>query len=72
MSRRTRQPPTVNDELRRLQRTMAVLVCMQAAAAEGTEADLGDALAVVVALVAESLAGLDRLEASDGEVRRGQ
>lgn len=65
MSRRTRQQPTVNDELRRLQRTMAVLVCMQAAADEGTEADMGDALAVVVALVAESLQGLDRLEARE-------
>lgn len=66
MKRRTRKPPpTINDELRRLQRTMAVLVCLQAAAEEGTEADMGDALAVVVALVAESLAGLDRLEAQE-------
>lgn len=63
--------PTINDELRRLQRTMALLVCVQAAAAEGTDADLGDALAIVVALVAESLAGLDRLEASS-EVRDGR
>lgn len=53
---------TINDEIRRLQRTMAVLVCIQAAAAEDTEADLSDALAVVVALVDESLRGLDRLE----------
>lgn len=65
MKRRTRKPPpTINDELRRLQRTMAVLVCLQAAAEEGTEADMGDALAVVVALVAESLRGLDQLEAT--------
>ena len=63
----------INDEIRRLQRTMAVLVCIQAAAAEDTEADLGDALAVVVALVDESLRGLDRLEASsDREVPDGR
>lgn len=55
---------TINDEIRRLQRTLSVLVCIQAAAAEGTDADLGDALAVVVALVTESLAGLDQLEAA--------
>ena len=64
---------TINDEIRRLQRTMAVLVCIQAAAAEDTEADLGDALAVVVALVGDSLQGLDRLEASsDREVPDGR
>ena len=63
----------INDEIRRLQRTMAVLVCIQAAAAEDTEADLGDALAVVVALVGDSLQGLDRLEASsDREVPDGR
>lgn len=55
---------TINDEIRRLQRTMALLVCIKAAAAEDTKADLGDALAVVVALVDESLRGLDRLEMS--------
>jgi hypothetical protein len=55
--------PDINTEIRRLQRTLAVLVCIQAAAAEGTDADLGDALTVVVALVSESLAALDRLEA---------
>jgi hypothetical protein len=64
---------TINDEIRRLQRTMAVLVCIQAAAAEDTEADLGDALAVIVALVGDSLRGLDRLEASgDREVPDGR
>ena len=64
---------TINDEIRRLQRTMALLVCIQAAAAEDTEADLGDALAVVVALVGDSLQGLDRLEASsDREVPDGR
>ena len=55
---------TINAEIRRLQRTMALLVCIQTAAAEDTEADLGDALAVIVALVEDSLQGLDRLEAS--------
>jgi hypothetical protein len=70
---RSRNVPTVNDEIRRLQRTMAVLVCIQAAAAEDTEADLGDALAVIVALVGDSLQGLDRLEASsDREVPDGR
>lgn len=43
--------------LRRLQKTMALLVCMQAAAEEGADTDLGDALAIVVALVGESLRG---------------
>ena len=57
---------TINDEIRRLQRTMAVLVCIQAAAADDTEADLGDALAVIVGLVEDSLQGLDRFEASGG------
>lgn len=65
--------PTINDEIRRLQRTMAVLVCLQAAADEGTEADMGDALAIVVGLVAESLRGLDRLEvATDEETTHGR
>jgi hypothetical protein len=64
--------PDINDELRRLQKTMAVLICLQAAAAEDTEADMGDALLVVIGLVAESLAGLDKLETSIGtEVRHG-
>lgn len=61
--------PDINAELRRLQKTMAVLICLQAAAEEGTEADMADALAVVVALVRESLASLDRLEASPGGVK---
>jgi hypothetical protein len=70
---RKRSMLTINDEIRRLQRTMAVLVCIQAAAADDTEADLGDALAVVVALVGDSLQGLDRLEASsDREVSDGR
>lgn len=60
------KPDLLNTEIRRLQRTLAVLVCMQVAAAEGTDADLGDALSVVVALVEESLAGLDRLEVTNG------
>jgi hypothetical protein len=54
--------PNINTEIRRLQRTVAVLICLQAAAEEGTDADMGDALAVVVALVNEWLAALDRLE----------
>jgi len=63
MSRR-KPGTTLNDEIRRLQRTMAVLVCLQAAAEEDTDADMGDALAVLVELLDESLTGLDRLELS--------
>jgi hypothetical protein len=59
-------PTTVNDEMRRLQKLLAVLVCIQAAAEEGTDFDVGDALAVVVALVDETLRGLDRLEVAHG------
>ena len=60
MSRR--KPGAINDETRRLQKVLAVLIALQAAADEGTDFDVGDALAVVIPLVAESLAGLDRLE----------
>lgn len=61
MSRR--KPATLNDELRRLQKVLAVLIAIQVAAQEGTVFDIADALAVVVPLVNETLAGLDRLEA---------
>lgn len=59
-----RKPATVNDEMRRLQKVLAVLIALQAAAEEGTDFDVADALAVVIPLVNETLAGLDRLEVS--------
>lgn len=55
----------INDEMRRLQKVLAVLIALQAAAEEGTEFDVGDALAVVIPLLHESLAGLDRIEVQD-------
>lgn len=57
-----RKPTTINDETRRLQKVLAVLIALQAAAEEGADFDVGDALAVVIPLLNESLAGLDRLE----------
>lgn len=63
MSRR-RKPPILNDEIRRLQQTMAVLIACQAAAAEGAEFDIADALMVVCGRVEASLRGLDQIEAS--------
>jgi hypothetical protein len=60
--RRRQGLTTLNDELRRLQRTMAILIACQAAAEEGAKFDMADALTVIVALIAESLAGLDGLE----------
>lgn len=59
-----RKPTTINDEMRRLQKVLAVLIALQAAAEGGAGFDIGDALAVVIPLVNESLAGLDRLEAT--------
>jgi hypothetical protein len=55
----------INDEMRRLQKARAVLSAIQAAAEDGAEFDVGDALAVVVALIDGSLAGLDRLQLGD-------
>lgn len=62
MSRR--KPSTINDETRRLQKVLAVLIALHAAVEEGAEFDVGDALAVLIPLVNEALAGLDRLEAA--------
>jgi hypothetical protein len=56
------KPTTINAEMRRLQKVLAVLIAVQAAAEDGADFDMGDALAVVIPLVNESLAGLDRLE----------
>jgi hypothetical protein len=57
-------PTTLQDEIRRLQKISALLICIQHAANEGVEFDVADALIVVITLVDESLAGIDRLEAS--------
>ena len=54
----------VANEIRRLQKTQAVLIAVQFAANHDAEFDVSDALAVIVALIDDSLAGLDRLEAS--------
>jgi hypothetical protein len=62
--------PDINVVIRQVQRMQAVLICLQVAAEEGAEADMADALAVIVVLVAESLASLDMLE-TRMEVRHG-
>lgn len=54
--------PDINAEIRRLQRTAALLGCIQIAAAEGAKLDMADALKVVCDRVELSLQGLDRLE----------
>lgn len=70
---RGKAKPDIADEIRRLQKTYALLVAVQDAANHDVEFDVSDALAVIVRLVDESLAGLDRLEASnDKEVIHGR
>ena len=54
----------IADEIRRLQKTRSLLIAVQFAANHEAEFDVGDALAVIVALVHESIAGLDRVEAA--------
>ena len=66
MSRRKVKPVTLSGEMRRLQKTQALLIAIQHAAREGVEFDAADAIAVVVDLVEETLAGLDRVEVSHG------
>ena len=61
----SRKPATINDEMRRLQKALAVLIALQVAAEEGTDFDVGDALAVVIPLLQQSIAGLDRIEVQD-------
>jgi hypothetical protein len=55
--------PDISAEIRRLQKTQALLIAVQFAVNHEAEFDVSDALAVIVVLVTESLAGLDRLEA---------
>ena len=56
--------PTMLDEIRRLQKARALLIAVHFAANHEAEFDVSDALAIILVLLAESLAGLDRLEAS--------
>lgn len=52
---------TINDEIRQLQKTQALLICIQYAADDEVDFDVADALAVVVTLIDKSIDGLDRL-----------
>lgn len=63
-SARKRLRLAISGEIRRLHKTHAVLIAIQFAANHEAEFDVSDALAVVVALISESLTGLDRLEAT--------
>lgn len=58
--------PRLNDEIRRLQKILAVLIACRVATDEDTDFDVGDALSVIVALLSDALAGLDRLEVVEG------
>lgn len=51
----------LNDEIRRLQKTQALLICVQYAADDEVDFDVADALAVIVTLIDDSIDGLDRL-----------
>lgn len=66
MSRRNQtKRPTLNDQIRRLQKTHALLIAIQHAANYDVDFSVSDSLIVVLALVDETLRGLDRLEVSD-------
>lgn len=64
MSRRNRT--TLNAEMRRLQQAQALLIAIQHAATYDVEFSVSDTLIVVLALIEESLVGLDRLEVQHG------
>lgn len=55
---------SINDEIRHLQKTQALLICVQYAADDEVDFDVADALAVIVTLIDESITGLDRLAVS--------
>jgi hypothetical protein len=59
--------PDIADEIRRVQKIQALLIAVHYAANEEAEFDVSDALAVICVLIEQSLAGLDRLEASIGQ-----
>jgi len=63
--KRRKPRPDIADEIRRLQKTQALLIAVHHAANEEVEFDVSDAIAVIVALVEDSLRGLDQLEATD-------
>lgn len=67
MRRHKQLKTALNDELRRLQKIMAVLIACQVAAEEGAEFDVADVIAVAIALLRESLAGVDCLEVGDAK-----
>lgn len=73
MSRRNRPQPDIGDEIRRLQKTQALLIAVQFAANhEADDLDVSDAIAAIIVLVEQSLAGLDEFEAAAGkEARHG-
>jgi len=56
--------PDISAEIRRLQKTQALLIAVHFAADHDAEFDVSDALAVIIVLVTESLASLDQLEPS--------
>jgi hypothetical protein len=75
--RRNLPQPDINEEIRQLQRTAALVRCMQVAAAEETKVDLGDALDVICDRVDESLRKLDVLDSlkssrADNSYREGR
>lgn len=53
---------TINAEIRRLQQISALLICVQYAANDEVDFDVGDALAVIVKLLDKSITSLDQLE----------
>jgi hypothetical protein len=53
---------TINAEIRRLQKISALLICVQYAANDEVDFNVGDALAVIGKLLDKSIAGLDQLE----------
>lgn len=62
MKRHKEMRAILNAETRRLQQVLAIVVACHAAAENGTEFDMPDVLAVVIALLGESLRGIDQLQ----------
>lgn len=56
--------PVLLDEIRRLQKTHALLIAVQFAANHGAEFDFSDAVAAVTLLIEQTLDGLNLLEAA--------
>jgi hypothetical protein len=65
--KRAKPAPDINVEIRRLQKTHALLLSIQHSANYDVKFSVADALSVVVALVDESIAGLDQLELTLGK-----